>query len=53
MVAHCTVYATMRGDAHTKSGTHGRAVSREESREHFCVVIAIYVGVSVALIMVF
>jgi hypothetical protein len=48
-----TAYAALTGSVYAKSGPGGRLVSREESPEYFWTVIAIYSGLSVALLTVF
>lgn len=52
LVAFYTAYAALSGEVYAKSGPGGRAVSRAESPEYFWVVIAIYAGLSVALLAV-
>jgi hypothetical protein len=46
-------YAAVSGSVYAKSGISGRRVLREESPGYFWVVIAIYVGLSLALVLVF
>ena len=53
LVGLYTLYAAMNGKVYAKSGAWGRTVSRVDSPEYFWVVIAIYVGLSVALIAIF
>jgi len=53
LVGLYTLYAAMNGKVHAKSGAWGRTVSRVDSPEYFWVVIAIYAGLSVALITIF
>jgi hypothetical protein len=53
LVGLYTLYAAMNGKVYAKSGAWGRTVSRVDSPEYFWVVIAIYAGLSVALITVF
>ncbi len=53
LVALYTAYAVSKGEVYAKSGPWGRTVSRADSPEYFWVVIAIYAGLSVALITVF
>ena len=53
LVGLYTLYAAMNGKVYAKSGAWGRTVSRVDSQEYFWVVIAIYAGLSVALIAIF
>jgi len=53
LVGLYTLYAAMNGKVYAKSGAWGRSVSRVDSPEYFWVVIAIYAGLSVALIAIF
>lgn len=53
LVGLYTLYATLKGEVYAKDGTSGRVVSRLESPEYFWVVIAIYAGLSLALITIF
>jgi hypothetical protein len=53
LLAFYTAYAAIRGEVYAKSGPGGRTVSKAESPEYFWVVIAIYAGLSVALLIVF
>jgi hypothetical protein len=53
LVGIYTAYAALTGSVYAKSGPGGRLVSREESPEYFWLVIAIYAGLSVALLTVF
>ena len=53
LVGLYTLYAAMNGKVYAKSGAWGRTVSRVDSPEYFWVVIAIYAGLSVALIAIF
>lgn len=53
LVGLYTLYAAMNGKVYAKSGAWGRTVSRVDSPEYFWVVIAIYAGLSVALITIF
>lgn len=53
LVGLYTLYATLKGEVYAKDGASGRVVSRAESPEYFWVVIAIYAGLSVALLTVF
>jgi hypothetical protein len=52
-VAFYTIYAAYTGEVYVKSDATGRTVSRDDSPEYFWVVIAIYTGLSAALILVF
>ena len=53
LVALYVVYAVVQGEVYAKSGAWGRRVTRADSPEYFWVVIAIYAGLSLALIFVF
>lgn len=53
VVALYAVYAAVKGEVYAKAGPSGRVVSRADSPEYFWVVIAIYAGLSIALITVF
>lgn len=53
VVALYTAYAAATGEIYAKSGLFGRTVSREQSPGYFWVVVAIYAGLSVALISFF
>ena len=46
-------YAVVRGSVYAKSGISGRSVRREDSPRYFWVVIAIYAGLSLALVVLF
>ena len=48
-----TLYAAVKGEVYAKNGASGRVVSRAESPEYFWVVIAIYVGLTLALVTIF
>lgn len=48
-----TVYSAVAGEVYAKSGASGRTVSRQESPTYLWVVIAIYGGLSVALVAIF
>jgi hypothetical protein len=52
-VALYTVYGALSGRVIAKSGPWARVVVRQDSPEYFWVVIAIYAGLSVALLTVF
>lgn len=45
--------AAVSGQVFAKSGPSGRTVSRQDSPEYFWIVIAIYAGLSVALLTIF
>ena len=53
LVALYTAYAVIEGRVYAKSGPWGRTVSRMDSPEYFWVVIAIYTGLSIALVFIF
>lgn len=53
ILALYTGYAVVSGEVLAKSGPWARTVSRADSPRHFWVVIAIYAGLSLALILVF
>ena len=53
LVALYVAYAVTRGEVYAKSGAWGRTVARADSPEYFWIVIAIYAGLSLALIFVF
>lgn len=53
LVGLYTLYAAVKGEVYAKSGASGRIVSRVESPEYFWVVIAIYAGLSLALVTIF
>jgi len=53
VVALYAVYAAITGKVYAKAGTTGRTVSREDSPEYFWIVIAVYFGLSLALLLVF
>lgn len=48
-----TLIAAATGSVWTKSGVGTRLVSRENSPEYFWIVIAIYAGLSLAMIIFF
>jgi hypothetical protein len=48
-----TIYAVLTGAVYAKSGPGGRTVSKAESPEYFWLVIAIYAGLSAALVFYF
>ena len=50
LVGLYALYAATTGRVYAKAGPGGRTVSREESPEYFWVVIAVYAGLSVALL---
>lgn len=53
LLALYTAWAAMSGQVFAKSGPSGRTVTREDSPEYFWIVIAIYAGLSAALLTVF
>lgn len=53
LLALYTVWSAVSGQVFAKSGPSGRTVSREDSPEYFWIVIAIYAGLSAALLTVF
>lgn len=53
LVGLYTLHAALKGEVYAKNGASGRVVSRAESPEYFWVVIAIYAGLSVALVTIF
>ena len=53
MLAIYTTYAAFRGEVYARSGRAGRAIDRTQEPRYFWVVIAIYFGLSVALLTVF
>ena len=53
LLALYTGYAVVSGEALAKSGPGARTVSRADSSGYFWAVIAIYAGLSLALILVF
>lgn len=53
LLAIYVIYAILRGEVYAKAGARGRVVSREESPEYYWVMIACYVGLSIALVAVF
>jgi hypothetical protein len=48
-----TIFATVSGRVYAKSGPGGRKVSRQDRPNYFWIVIAIYFGLSGALIFLF
>ena len=48
-----TLYAALKGEVYAKRGASGRVVSRADSPEYFWVIIAIYTGLSLALVTIF
>lgn len=46
-------YAAATGAVYTKEGAGGRTITRQEFPRYFWVVIAIYAGLSIALLTVF
>jgi hypothetical protein len=53
LVALYAAYAAISGEVYARSGISGRMVSRQVSPKYFWLLIAIYVGLSLALIFVF
>ena len=53
LVGLYTFFATLKGEVYAKSGPFGRMVSRASSPRYFWVIIAIYAGLSVALLTFF
>jgi len=53
LLALYTFYAAFKGEVSAKSGAWGRTLSRDGSPEYFWLVIAIYAGLSVALLTLF
>jgi hypothetical protein len=53
ILAIYTAYAAFRGEVFARSRWSGRTVGRSEEPRYFWVVIAIYFGLSVALLTVF
>jgi hypothetical protein len=53
LVGCYTLFAACKGVVHAKSGVWARTISREESPEHFWIVIAIYGALSIALLTIF
>ena len=53
LLALYTLYAAFKGEVYAKSGAWGRTLSRDGSPEYFWLVIAIYAGLSVALLTLF
>jgi hypothetical protein len=53
LVALYTAYAAATGKIYAKSGVGGRVISRRDSPRYFWVVVAIYAGLSVALLTIF
>jgi len=53
LLALYTLYTAFKGEVYAKSGAWGRTLSRDGSPEYFWLVIAIYAGLSVALLTLF
>ena len=53
LLALYTAYAASRGEVYARSGWKGRTIERTEEPRYFWVVIAIYFGLSIALLTVF
>ncbi len=52
-LAAYTTYSAWTGRVYARSGARGRTVSREKSPVYFWAVIAVYAGLSIALVTVF
>ena len=48
-----TVWAVFEGEVYAKAGPGGRKVSRDDTPRHFWLAIAVYAGLSLALLTVF
>jgi hypothetical protein len=53
LLAGYTLYAALRGEVYARAGPVGRLVTRQDSTAYFWTVIAIYSGLSLALMTVF
>lgn len=53
LLALYTIYAVTTGNVYAKSGPGGRSISKTESPADFWITIAIYAGLSAALLFVF
>lgn len=53
LVGLYTLYAAIRGEVYAKSGARARTVSKAESPGYFWTVVAIYAGLSLALLTIF
>jgi hypothetical protein len=53
LVGLYALYAAVDGKVYAKSGAWGRTVSKVKSPEYFWLIIAIYAGLSIALLTVF
>jgi hypothetical protein len=53
LVGLYTLYAALKGEVYAKDGASGRLVSRADSPEYFWVVVAIYAGLSLAMVTIF
>jgi len=53
LVALYTFYAAFTGKVYAKSGPGGRLISRTDTPKYFWIVIAIYLGLSIALMTIF
>lgn len=53
VLAVYTVRAVLAGEVYARSGMGGRVISKDESPRYFWLVIAIYSGLSLALVTVF
>jgi hypothetical protein len=48
-----TLSAAFKGEVYAKTGAWGRTISKDQSPEYFWIVIAIYAGLSLALVTIF
>ncbi len=53
VLALYSAYAAFRGEVYARAGWKGRTIERTDEPRYFWVVIAIYFGLSVALLTVF
>ncbi|MGQ0544518.1 MAG: hypothetical protein ACT4P3_04190 [Betaproteobacteria bacterium] len=53
LVGLYALYAAASGSVYAKSGPGGRTVSRRDEPRYFWAVVAVYAGLSVALLTVF
>ena len=47
------VYAIIKGEVYAKSGSGARIVTKAESPDTFWLAVAIYIGLSIALVAIF
>ena len=47
------VYAIIKGEVYAKSGAGGRIITKTESLDTFWLTVAIYIGLSIALVALF